>query len=94
MVTLGERGFHLLLGTLFLLALAFETLAERHLPTWNPPQVGVLTLVVGLAWVARLTAWRAELQNERNRVLTDRIERLERKLAALEDDAMERRRPL
>ncbi|MCC6785470.1 MAG: hypothetical protein IT457_21645 [Planctomycetes bacterium] len=94
MVTLGERGFHVLLGTLFLSAAIFETLAERHLAAWNPPTIGVLTLAVGLAWVARYAAWRAELMTERERVQDDRLERLERKIAALETELDSRRRAL
>lgn len=94
MVTLGERGFHVLLGSLFVIAAAFETLAERFLSAWNPPRIGLLTVVVGLVWVARHAAWRSELGAERERVLADRIERLEHKLAALEDELEVRRRPL
>lgn len=93
MVTLGERGFHAVLGLSLLAAMAFDTLAKRHLPGWNPPQFGITSLAVAFFWVARYATWRAELNDERARVAADRIERLERKLAALDAELAEKRPP-
>ncbi|MGE0142806.1 MAG: hypothetical protein AB7I19_06040 [Planctomycetota bacterium] len=93
MVTLGERGFHAVLGLSLLAALAFDTLVKRHLPGWNPPEFGITSLAVAFFWVARYATWRAELNDERARVAADRIERLERKLAALDAELAEQRPP-
>ena len=95
MFSLGERGFHLWMGGLMVGAIVIENALPRILPIWRGPEIGLLTVVVGLVWVGRYAAWRAELDRERSRVLEDRIARLERAQRALEDDVRERlRRPI
>ncbi|HLS58633.1 MAG TPA: hypothetical protein VK022_03305 [Paracoccaceae bacterium] len=95
MAGLAEHQFHLVMGGLFVVSVATDALLPRALPQWNPPDVGFLTFVVGLCWVGRYAAWRAQLQVDRARVLEDRIARLERASTRLEDAVREHlRRPL
>ncbi len=92
MVSVGERSFHLLLGTLLVLSLLVGRYAHAWFPGWNPPQVDVITLAIGLVWVGRYAAWRGELGEETKKVADDRFTRLERRLDALEDELRARRR--
>ncbi|MEY2980291.1 MAG: hypothetical protein ACO4CT_16305 [Planctomycetota bacterium] len=95
MHTLSERNFHLVMGSVCAVAVLLENVLPRILSAWNPPQLGFLTFVAGLVWVARYTSWRAELHDEGDRTLAARVERLEQLQRGLEDDLRERfRRPL
>ena len=95
MLSLGPRSFHLVMGGLMLASIVIENALPDVLPAWRMPNVGLLTLVVGLVWIGRYAAWRAELDAERQRVLADRIARLERSQRVLEDELREHlRRPL
>lgn len=80
-----ERGFHLLMGTLLFGSLLLDRVLRGVLPTWNPPTVGLASLVLGLVWVGLFTSHRTRLLDDDVRVLRDRAERAERKIVALED---------
>ena len=87
-----ERTFHLTMGGIFVTALLLENAAARYLPTWDPPTIGFVSFVVGLAWIGRYAAWRGELAAERERVAAARLDRLERLVATLEDELRARHR--
>ncbi|MEZ5962282.1 MAG: hypothetical protein R3F56_00420 [Planctomycetota bacterium] len=82
---LHERSFHLLMGSLLFGSLLLDRALRGVLPVWNPPAVGLLSLVLGLIWVGLFAGYRTRLVDEQVRVLRDRAERAERKIAALED---------
>ena len=42
--------------------------------TWNPPQVSLMTLVLGLIWVGLFAGYRGRNLEDRIRVLEDRAE--------------------
>lgn len=95
MISIPEHRFHWLMGALFLGSTFVDQGMARLVSSWNPPQASLITVVIGLVWVGRLVVWRGDRAGERERVLDDRIERLERKIGALEDELRERaRRPL
>lgn len=81
----SERNFHLLMGALLLASLLLDRGVRGVLPSWNPPAVGLASLVLGLVWVGLFAAYRGRLLDDELRVLRDRAERSERKIAALED---------
>ena len=81
----NERSFHLLMGALLFASTFLDRIMRSALPAWNPPGVGLLSLVLGLVWVGLFAAYRTRLVDEQTRVLQDRAERAERKIAALED---------
>ena len=89
MTTLGERPFHLVMAVLVLLSTGIDPAMRALLPAWRPPEVGLVTLALGLIWVALFAAHRGKGLDDRQRVLEDRVQRLERQLAAL----AESRRP-
>ena len=94
MITLGERPFHIMMGVLVLLSLLLDPVASSMLPTWDTPEVNLLTLGIGLIWIGLFAAYRAQRVADQQRVLKDRIERSERKISALEAELTERTRPL
>ena len=75
---------------LTLASLFLETMAAEHVPTWNPPVIGLTTLVLGWAWLARVGIFRFANVDDRMRVLEDRIDRLERNQRFLEDELRRR----
>ena len=87
MRTLRENGFHLLMGALLLASSFLDPAMRTLLPTWRPPQVSFVTIVLGLIWVGRFAAHRMHELLDRLRVLEDRTERNERKVRELAADA-------
>ncbi len=94
MFTLGERGFHFLMGALLLGSTFLDRALGSALPAWNPPLVSLLTLAVGLIWIALFAAYRGKGLEDRLRVLQDRMERAERRVDAHDAELAERKRPL
>ncbi len=81
-----ERNFHLLMGACLFASTFVDRAMRTVMPGWDPPAVGLLSLVLGLIWVGLFAAWRVRLADEQITVLKDRAERSERKLGALEDE--------
>jgi hypothetical protein len=93
MRSLGENQFQLVMAVLVVLSLFVDQQLRRHVPSWNSPQIDLLTFALGLAWVGRFVGFRQQQQQQRLRVLEDLCERLQRRTEALED-AERRRRSL
>lgn len=93
MRTLNENQFHAVMGVLLFGSLFLDRIATRIIPTWDAPQVGLIPFALGLVWIGRFAAWRGAKDREPVRVLEDRIQRLERRLNAFEDEERARRRP-
>jgi hypothetical protein len=94
-MTVNERNFHWLMGALLLGSCFVDSLMRDALPTWNPPEASLVTMVIGLVWVGRFAAWRNARVGDDLRVLRDRIERLEQRTGAIDDDLRAHlRRPL
>lgn len=90
MTTIGEQSFHTLMGALLLGSLFLDAAMRSLLPAWNPPQIGLVTFVLGLLWVALFAAYRMRNAGDDMRVLRDRLERAERKIEVLDREAAER----
>lgn len=73
------------MGALLFASTFLDRVMRSVLPAWNAPSVSLLSLVLGLVWVGLFAAYRIRLIDEQARVLQDRAERAERKIAALED---------
>lgn len=71
----NDTAFHLRMAALVVGSLFLEHLAVRHLPAWTSPQIGVITFVLGLAWVLLAAFQHARTTQERLRVLETRLDR-------------------
>lgn len=91
MRTLNERQFHLTMSALVVGSLLLEREAGRLVDGWRMPEVGLVTVTLGLCWVALFAAHRVRNLHLRLEVLADRLERTEKRAQALEDDARARR---
>ncbi len=88
---LQEPQFHGLMAVLILLALALEQEGPRFMPGLTIPKVGIVTLAIGLCWLALFAAHRIRNLHERLDVLEERLRRTTQRTDALEDDARARR---
>jgi hypothetical protein len=87
----NDVPFHLRMAALVIGSLFLEQLAQKHLPHWSSPQIGIVTFVLGLAWVALFAFQLGKVSHDRVRVLEDRIERLTHRVDAAEDSQRARR---
>lgn len=87
----NDTAFHLRMAALLIASLFLEHLARTNLPHWSSPQIGVITFVLGLVWVALLALHYARAQADRLRVLEDKLDRAAARLQAFEDDTRARR---
>lgn len=94
MTTLGERPFHFLMGALFLGSTFLDPAMRALTGAWSPPEVSLLTVVLGMIWVGLFAGYRGKNLEDRLRVLEDRAQRAERKLEMLDAEMAERNRPL
>jgi uncharacterized membrane protein len=89
--TLSENQFHVLMAALLIGSLVLDEQAKLFLPTWSAPKVSLITLVLGLVWLAQFGAHRLRALQERIKVLQDRVERLTHRADAIEDAERARR---
>lgn len=87
----NDTSFHLRMAALVIASLFLEHLAATKLPNWSSPQIGVVTFVLGLAWVALFAFHHGRALHDRVRVLEDRIDRLTQRIDADEDERRARR---
>jgi uncharacterized membrane protein len=91
MRSLSENQFHVLMALLLIGSLVLDDQAKRLLPTWSAPKVSVITLVLGLVWLALAGAHRLRALHDRIAVLQDRVDRLTHRADAIEDAERSRR---
>lgn len=87
----NDTSFHLRMAALVVGSLLLEQLARKHLPNWTSPSIGVITFVLGLAWVALTAFHHGKALHERLRVAEDQLERLRAHVDALEAEQRARR---
>lgn len=87
----NDTTFHLRMAALVIASLFLEHLAKTRLLHWSSPQIGVITFVLGLAWVAMTAFHHAKATQERVRVLEAKVERLQALTDAIADDTRARR---
>jgi len=87
----NDTNFHLRMAALVIASLFVEQLAAKHLPNWTSPQIGVITFVLGLLWVALFAAHHGQELQRRIRVLEDKLERTNQLAEMLADETRQRR---
>ncbi len=76
-----------------LCSLFFDQWSDRT-ALWDPPRVSMITLAVAMVWMFRTAQLALRGRDDRRRVVEDRLERAENKIAQLERELTERKRPL
>lgn len=79
------------MAALVIVSLFLEHLANTRLPNWSSPQIGVVTFVLGLAWVALFAMHHGQVLQDRIRVLEDKLDRVNQLAETLADDTRNRR---
>jgi hypothetical protein len=87
----NDTTFHLRMAALVVASLFLEHLARTRLLHWSSPEIGVVTFVLGLAWVALAAFHHAKATQDRVRVLEAKLERLQALTDALADEHRSRR---
>ncbi|MFK7739795.1 MAG: hypothetical protein AB8H80_05680 [Planctomycetota bacterium] len=87
----NDTSFHLRMATLLIASLFLEHIANTRLPNWSSPQIGIITFVLGLAWIAMLAMHHSKSQDDRIRVLEDKLERTNQLAEMLADEIRQRR---
>jgi len=87
----NDTAFHMKMAALVIVSLFVEHNAKSWLPNWSSPQIGVITFVLGLAWVTLFAAHHAQAMQQRIRVLEDKLERTNQLAEMLADETRQRR---
>jgi hypothetical protein len=87
----NDTALHLRMAALVVGSLCLEHLAATRLPHWSSPQIGIVTFVLGLSWVALAAFHHARATQDRIRVLEAKLERVTALAEALADDQRGRR---
>ena len=87
----NDTAFHLRMAALLIASLFLEHMANTRLPNWSSPQIGIVTFVLGLAWVALFAMHHGQAMRDRIRVLEDKLDRVTQLAEALADERRERR---
>ncbi|MBK8096320.1 MAG: hypothetical protein IPK26_04390 [Planctomycetes bacterium] len=91
MRSLDEKQFHAVMAFLVLGSLVLDEQVKRVLPVWDAPKVTIVTFALGLVWVGLFAAYRLRTLAQAITVLHERLDRLQRRADALEDDTRRRR---
>ena len=87
----NDTAFHMRMAALVIVSLFLEHLANTRLPNWSSPQIGIVTFVLGLAWVVLFAIHLNQALQDRIRVLEDKLDRVNQLAETLADDTRNRR---
>ncbi len=87
---MSEARMHTVFGILFVVSFFGSDQLSKVLPEWNDPKVGLISLVIALIWLVVFFLARGGAMLDEFKVIRDRLERLERKLDALEESRLPR----
>lgn len=79
------------MAALVIASLFLEHIANTRLPNWSSPQIGIITFVMGMAWIALFTMHHGVALQDRIRVLEDKLERTNQLAEMLADETRQRR---
>ncbi len=83
---------HLVFGLLFIGSIFLSNQAKKILPTWNDPEIHLLSLAVAFLWLGTIFQRKVKALDDRCKVLKDRLERANAKIDGLERDKAEQNR--
>ena len=79
------------MAALVIASLFLEHLANTRLPNWSSPEIGVVTFVLGMAWIALFSMHHGVALQDRIRVLEDKLDRVNQLAERLADETRQRR---
>ena len=79
------------MAALVIASLFLEHLANTRIPNWSSPEIGVITFVLGMTWVALFAMHHGVALQDRIRVLEDKLERTNQLAEMLADETRQRR---
>ncbi|MFO1078477.1 MAG: hypothetical protein U1E73_12205 [Planctomycetota bacterium] len=87
----NDTAFHLRMAAFLIGAMLLESLAERSLPGWTSPRIGMLAFLLGLTWVFLYAFHVTRVLQRRVLDLEQRLERTNDLCDALADERRQRR---
>ena len=87
----NDMSFHMRMAALVIASLFLEHLANTRIPNWSSPEIGVITFVLGMTWVALFAMHHGVAVQDRIRVLEDKLERTNQLAEMLADETRQRR---
>jgi hypothetical protein len=81
---------HLVFGLLFIGSFFLSGQAKKVLPTWNDPEIHLLSLAVAFLWLGTIFQRKVKALDDRCKVLKDRLERAQAKIDWLEREQAEK----
>ena len=87
----NDMPFHMRMATLLIASLFLEHMANTRLENWSSPQIGIVTFVMGMAWIALFSMNHGVSLQDRIRVLEDKLERTNQLAETLADESRQRR---
>ena len=87
----NDMSVHMRMAALVIASLFLEHLANTRIPNWSSPEIGVITFVLGMTWVALFAMHHGVAVQDRIRVLEDKLERTNQLAEMLADETRQRR---
>jgi len=87
----NDMSFHMRMAALVIASLFLEHFANTRLPNWSSPEIGIITFVLGMAWVMLFAMHHGVTLQDRIRVLEDKLERTNQLAEMLAEETQKRR---
>ncbi|MFT4840273.1 MAG: hypothetical protein ACI8UD_000632 [Planctomycetota bacterium] len=87
----NDTPFHMRMAALLIASLFLEHMANTRLDNWSSPQIGIVTFVMGMAWIMLFTMNHGVSLQDRIRVLEDKLERTNQLAEMLADETRKKR---
>ncbi|MFT4512537.1 MAG: hypothetical protein ACI89X_002226 [Planctomycetota bacterium] len=87
----NDTPFHMRMAALLIASLFLEHMANTRLENWSSPQIGIVTFVLGMAWIALFSMHNGVALQDRIRVLEGKLERTTELVERIANDTQQRR---
>lgn len=87
----NDTPFHMRMAALLIASLFLEHMANTRLDNWSSPQIGIVTFVMGMAWIMLFTMNHGVSLQDRIRVLEDKLERTTQLAEMLAEETRKKR---
>ncbi len=87
----NDMPFHMRMAALVIASLFLEHLANTRLENWSSPQIGIVTFVMGMSWIALFSMHHGVSLQDRIKVLEAKLEHTNYLAEMLADETRKRR---